>query len=383
MFYSRRLVLQLFVCTLATLALPTAGGTVSAESATKPAEEVEIYAALALTGIGAPFGTVERNAISLAIEEVNSAGGVGGRPAKLVLEDTLSTNPGTISAVRKLISLNHAQIILGPTWLDSYQAVLPIIESKRVLLLVPDSVPSIFKKDPTQYPLVFSTWFSIKRQLEVLLAEIQRTSRKQIVLVFDQDPYFQTVRTLVRKMAGQYGITIVDDQSVGLESADFRAILAKARILNAEGVLFGFGNEANLFKFLKQRKELALKLPMFGTEYLDGYVSQKEFLPLFEGVTYSIPRVQDRSFVERYEKRFGSAPVLSASTTYDAARILLQGLEQGHSDPQSLSQYLLSNTFDTVTFGKVKFDAFRGISVSDYVMKYVRDGTTTEASPTR
>jgi ABC-type branched-subunit amino acid transport system substrate-binding protein len=136
----------------------------------------------------------------------------------------------------------------------------------------------------------------------------------------------------------------------------------------------GFGSESNLITFLKQRKELRPILPLYGTDYLDGYVSQTEWKPLFENVSYISPRIRDTTFAERYRARYKADPVLSASTAYDATMILLQALSSNKQTPEAVRDYLLANEFSTVTFGPVRFNAWGGIQSSDFVITKISDG---------
>ena len=148
--------------------------------------------------------------------------------------------------------------------------------------------------------------------------------------------------------------------------------------LYAAFALRGVGDESNLFTFLKQRAELNPKLQLYGTDYLDGYVSQEKLLPSFNKVDFISPHVYDKSFADAYQKRFNAAPVLSASTSYDATSILIQALRAGNRTPETIRAYLLKNEFDSATFGKTKFNDFGGVQSSEFVIKKVKDKQISE-----
>jgi len=96
-------------------------------------EMIKIGGAFAFTGFASGWGEVERNAISLAIEEINNAGGINGKHVKLIAEDTLSDGTKTVSAVQKLINVDGVKIIIGPTWLDTFGGAAPLYDySKRI-----------------------------------------------------------------------------------------------------------------------------------------------------------------------------------------------------------------------------------------------------------
>lgn len=338
----------------------------------------DLHAAYALTGVASTFGSVEANGTRLAVETFNEKGTVDGKKVRLIVEDTQSTNVQTLNAVRKLISFNGARIILGPTWLDSYQSALPVADREKIFLFTPSGAPIVFKKSAEQYLLAFSTWFNLETEVEGLLKQVQRDNRKRILLAFDQDPFFQTIRAIIQRRAPAMGLEIVSDNSFDLSGADFKSMLVASSGAEADCAVVGFGSESNLITFLKQRKEIRPSLALYGTDYLDGYVSQRQWAPLFENVAYTCPRLRDTTFAERYRARYKAEPVLSASTAYDATMILLQALSANKQTPEAIRDYLLVNEFTTVTFGPVRFNAWGGIQSSDFVIKKVKHGKVVE-----
>src|SRR4051812_15589822 len=66
------------------------------------ADNLKIGVVAPLTGPGAESGRFQINGAKLAVEEVNKAGGVLGRPLELVVEDDQTTNPGAVLAFSRL-----------------------------------------------------------------------------------------------------------------------------------------------------------------------------------------------------------------------------------------------------------------------------------------
>src|SRR5206468_9703604 len=78
------------------------------------AEPIRIGVVNEITGAQAEAGVFTVNGIKLALEEINKAGGVLGRPLELRIEDNASTNPGTVLAFSKLASEGGIAAIIGP-----------------------------------------------------------------------------------------------------------------------------------------------------------------------------------------------------------------------------------------------------------------------------
>src|SRR5580765_8438268 len=56
-----------------------------------------------VTGPQAEAGLLTAQGVKLAIEEINAAGGIMGRPVELRIEDNQSANPTTVLAYSKLV----------------------------------------------------------------------------------------------------------------------------------------------------------------------------------------------------------------------------------------------------------------------------------------
>ena len=85
------------------------------------ADELTIPVLVGQTGASVNFGKQELDAYTLAVEEWNQAGGILGKTISLQVEDTQTSLKQIFTAFQRLI-LNKAPVILGPTWLDGFQA---------------------------------------------------------------------------------------------------------------------------------------------------------------------------------------------------------------------------------------------------------------------
>jgi branched-chain amino acid transport system substrate-binding protein len=79
------------------------------------------------TGPNAEAGIYQINGAKMALEEVNNAGGVLGRPLELRIEDNQSTNPGSVLTVSKLTSGGDMTALIGSVRSTQIQAVSPIV----------------------------------------------------------------------------------------------------------------------------------------------------------------------------------------------------------------------------------------------------------------
>ena len=86
-----------------------------------------------ITGAGSPYGTGMQQAIRIAVDEINAAGGAGGRKLELFTEDDQTKPDAAVLAAKKLIEVNKVQAVLG-TWASGVSlAVLPLTDAANLI----------------------------------------------------------------------------------------------------------------------------------------------------------------------------------------------------------------------------------------------------------
>ena len=76
-------------------------------------ETLKIGAPQPMTGPDAPFGDKFKKAYSMAVEEINAAGGVNGRKIEVILEDHQAKNPLAATVAEKLITQEKVLVLTG------------------------------------------------------------------------------------------------------------------------------------------------------------------------------------------------------------------------------------------------------------------------------
>lgn len=100
-----------------------------------------------ITGAGSPYGPGMQQAIRLAVDEVNAAGGAGGLKLELFTEDSQTKPDAAVLAAKKLIEVNKVQVVLG-TWASGVTlAVMPLTDAANLIQMNVSGAPSISTLD--------------------------------------------------------------------------------------------------------------------------------------------------------------------------------------------------------------------------------------------
>ena len=77
------------------------------------AQDVSIGAILPLTGPSASIGEDQRRGIEMALEKINSSGGVLGKKLRVIIEDSGGRAPTALEGAKKLVSIDKVPVVLG------------------------------------------------------------------------------------------------------------------------------------------------------------------------------------------------------------------------------------------------------------------------------
>jgi branched-chain amino acid transport system substrate-binding protein len=150
-------------------------------------EAVRIGVLTPLTGGGAVYGTTMSRMYTLLAEEINKAGGIGGKPIQLFTEDDQTNPDAGVRGARKLVDVSKVHAILG-TWSSAVTlAVAPIAVQSRIPQFCVSSSPviSTFKDDD----FLYRTAYSQAVISSVYAATAQKLGFKTAALLILNNPY--------------------------------------------------------------------------------------------------------------------------------------------------------------------------------------------------
>ncbi|HEY5610632.1 MAG TPA: ABC transporter substrate-binding protein, partial [Thermoanaerobaculia bacterium] len=285
-----------------------------------------------MTGGRATFGNSVHNGITIALKEINGAGGINGRPVRVEPEDDQSKPEEAATAVSKLISQDKVVAIIGEVASSASLAAAPICQQNKVPMISPSSTnPKVTEVGD----YIFRVCFIDPYQGEALarFAFDDLKARKVAILSDVRNEYSVGLAEFFTKTFTELGGRIVGNQSYSEGDSDFRAQLTTIKATSPD-VLFIPGYYTEIGQIAIQARDLGLKQPMLGG---DGWESPK-LLEIggaaLEGCFYSNhyfaddPNPAVQSFVTKYRDQFGDKPDSVAALGYDAMKILAEAMKR-------------------------------------------------------
>lgn len=344
---------------------------------TKKEDVIRIGALLSETGSGAPYGKDNRRGVELAVEEVNSAGGIDGKKVLVVYEDDKTTPKGATDGISKLIFQDNVNVVIGSTVSSATLAAAPIADSSNVVLISPGaSSPKITNAGD----FVFRVWISDELEGSKMADYMFYEDRfKRISLMYINNEYGVGLRNVVERRFIQLGGQIATVESFNQDATDFRAQLAKIKQLNIDG-LYLAGYYRELGNLLNQARALALKIPIRSCVTFEDPELLKIAGKNAEDVVYSSPYfdLDDtasvfRSFRNSFKERFGTEPGNFAAHGYDALMVIASALKEGARTGAQIRNLLYKTRDYPGVSGRTTFDQ-NGDVMKSVAIKAVKDG---------
>ena len=349
----------------------------AAAASAQDAIKVGEYASL--TGKESSLGTSSHQGTLLAVEQINAAGGVLGRPIQLITEDTESKPGESGTSVRKLIARDKVVAILGEVASSRSLEAAPICQKAKIPMISPASTNERVTEVGNY---IFRTCFTDPFQGSVLakFALHSLKVRRIAILSSVSSAYSVGLANYFRAAFVAGGGTVAAEPKYSEGDKDFYAQLTAIRAAGVEAVFNpGYYNEGALI--VKQAHELNLGIPIFGGDSweaqelidLGGPAMEGAYLCSHYSPDNPSPRVQQ--FVAAYRRRFGSrVPDSNASLGYDSVLVLADAIRRAGSTDHLRLRDAIATTkdFEAVT-GRITLDAQRNAS-KDLVIIRVHDG---------
>ena len=289
-----------------------------------------------LTGGAATFGVEMKNAVEMAIEEQNGAGGVlGARLEAAGFDDEASDAKGQAGAAA-LCQDPAVLAVVGHVNSNVSITASSVYAGCGLAMLTPmSSNPGVTDRG---LPNVFRLTNRDDHKGPGLAAYLyRRAGKRRAVVVDDQTAYGKGLADLFAGAFARLGGTVVARPTVKVGDRDFQPLLAG---LPADFDVVFFGGIAEAPYLLQQMRERGLN-QLFACG--DGCWNVKGFIQpagaaatkgegvLILSAAPAIGRVPgSAAFAERYTKRFG--PIANyALNSYDSARLVISAIQQAAS----------------------------------------------------
>lgn len=298
----------------------------------KGEDGIKVGVLFSLSGATAVTEKGMANAALLAIDEINAEGGVKGKKLIPVQEDLASEPSVAATKAKKLLLQDKVVAIVGGYTSASRQAMLPIVEQNKGVLVY----PTLYEGEEASKNIIY-TGATPNQQLQDFIPWLVENYGKKFFFVGSDYVYPAETNKQVKALLAKSGGEVVGEEYVPIGHSEFASIINKIKV-SQPNVIFSDLVGDSVAAFYKQYKSYGLdpqKMPIaspitaetdiatMGAEVGEGHISSY-------GYFQSLETPENKKFVDAYHKKYGpNEPITSVmEAAYFSTHLLAKALEK-------------------------------------------------------
>ncbi len=341
-----------------------------------------------LTGPNANLGINIRDGMQVAVEEANMK---GGDITFAIKEFDTQGDPAQAPGQKdKYIPDESILAVVGPTFSGETRAVLPDLNEAKLVMI---SASATNVALPTDIPSdVFHRVIPDDGVQAAGIADYvtKKLKPKKIALVHDNTDYGKGLWEGVVKLLGDAGIDTSTQDAIDPKSQDYSVAVNKVKAAKVDMVFYGgYYNEAGRFK--KQLADAGVKSTFIsGDGSLDPGFVVSSGAPGGEGALLTCPcrlatpdiAGAPGDFAKKYAEIVKKEPGTYSSEGYDAANILIKGINEGNTTREKLLAYVEGlGSYEGIS-KTIEFEKNGNVKAGDVFVYEVKGGKITELGKT-
>ena len=347
--------------------------------ATPSFAQIKIGVAGPMTGQNATFGEQMNRGATMAVEDINAAGGVNGKKLELVVGDD-ACDPKQATAVANKMVSDKVVFLAGHYCSGSSIPASDIYKEGKILQITPASTNIKLTDDAAAKgnTTVFRTCGRDDVQgLTVGDYILKNKKNAKIAILHDKSPYGKGVADETKKALNKGGVREAMYESYNDTDKDFAALINKMKQAKIDIIVLGGYHTAGAL-LIKQSKEQGLPATMVGFDAL----ATPEFSQLggaaTDGVLMSFPpKAEDNPKNAALVKKFRDAkfnPEGYTLFTYAAVKVWADAANKAKStDAATVAKALRTGSYDSAV-GPLAYDNKGDIKDPVYDIYLWKDG---------
>jgi branched-chain amino acid transport system substrate-binding protein len=307
------------------------------------------------TGFLGPMGEYAVMGATLAVDEVNAAGGVLGRPFELLSED--SVNPQTASTkAQRMVERDKVDFLVGEISSASGLAIAQVAaRANRIFMQTGCNSDELRGKNcsRTMFHMEANNTMYVKTVGRALLRDNMVKGKRWMAFTADY-AFGHDLFEKTKRFMDEHGAIFISNDMVPTDATEFSAMILKVRQQKPDLVMSNLaGNQTT--NFMKQYREFNLPIPLAGADLNAASIwgaGEGSFSGTWPIIwTHQIQSPSAKAFTTAFTKRWGRPPDNQAVADYLAVKILARAIAETRStDTAKLVGFLESG---------VKFDVLR------------------------
>lgn len=273
-----------------------------------------------VTGPQAQYGAAWKKGFDLALEEINTAGGIQGRPLVIQFEDTQNIPAQTVAVAQKFIADPKVLLATGDFSSTSSMAASPLYQRAGLVQFGFNNSNPKFT-DGGDY--LWSNSPSQINEAPAHAAFVRDLGLKKVAVFQLNTDWGKGTGDLTIASLEKYGVKVVLREAYLADNQDFKPLITKAKAAGVDGiVLVSYENDAALIVQQVRGQGVTLPIVANGTNATSGFLklggAAAEGVYVAGDFASDDPRPEVQSFAKKWAARYGGELEYFAVHAYDS-----------------------------------------------------------------
>ena len=362
----------------------TPSGNPASATVAAPKPDIKIGLATAKSGAANFYNPQQSNGALLAVEQINTAGGIAGAKLQLIVEDDGSVRDQGITAFKKFIEQDKVVAILGPTLSAVAAGAHPVAQAAGVPVIAISNtgLGIVGKCDYGPCDWIFRASLGEQSAVpETVKAATQKLGLKKVVIIYGDGKFELDDLSIFKEAFKANGVTVTKEIAYTAKDVDFAPFVTQAKGETPDAIVASsLAGAAG-----KILDEVAKQMPgkrVIGGNGLNSaaLLSNANAGLIVVGTAWSKASTDktNTDFVAAYKARFGTDPDQFAAQSYTAVNVLADALKRsGNATNNAALKKALEGVSSLATpLGAFSFTADHDVKQPTFVMT-VKDGQFT------
>lgn len=285
--------------------------------------------------------------ISLAVDEINSQGGVLGRKLKTVVRDDTGSPDKAREIAREFSKNPNIVAVIGHSQAKTALTASITYEFNGILFIsLVDTSPALTNHG---FNYVFRTTPSDIERSQQLAIFLQTKGLKKIVILHDEIERHKIIAYYIHAFDNNKEIQTIYQSSYYSGEKEYYSLLGELKGLEFDAIFLA-GQMPDMATLIKQARELGITARFIGGDNLESPLLEEIAGNAAEGTIVTTdynPKSEDqdtREFIKVFTKKYKNPPDKSAAQGYDAIKLLAFAIEKGKSSVPGTIATMLHHT---------------------------------------
>lgn len=284
-------------------------------------QRIPVGVVYGFTGAANVWSDFGRMGLELARDEINSSGGINGKPIELIFEDSRTNPAQSVAAYQKLVTIDKVKIVIGNVWSFITNPLIPLAAKDDVILISPTVMQEALEMANANVFTMGASVNGIGDAVDTFF-RLNRDVKTLGIFCWD-DTWGQAYLKVWRERASANGVRVESELCNIDFSNDFRTDVAKMAAKKVDAVIIAHMGDVVLQRMKEQRFSAKV---LATSNVIEEIKVKKAPLGLFEGV-YITNWNPSKEFIDSFKLKYGVDPVLEAHNSYETLRSIAKALK--------------------------------------------------------